>query len=55
MWTGIPGNYTNPDAPAALAEVRKLVDSGEYAEATKAAVKLSDHPSDVRLLVLSLA
>ncbi|WRX14061.1 Glycosyl hydrolase family 95 [Theobroma cacao] len=47
LWTGIPGNYTNPDAPAALAEVRKLVDSGEYAEATKAAVKLSDHPSDV--------
>ncbi|KAK6253478.1 hypothetical protein QUC31_015198 [Theobroma cacao] len=51
LWTGIPGNYTNPDAPAALAEVRKLVDSGEYAEATKAAVKLSDHPSDVYQLL----
>ncbi|XVE93455.1 hypothetical protein REPUB_Repub01dG0194200 [Reevesia pubescens] len=47
LWTGVPGNYTNPNAPAALSEVRKLVDNREYAEATKAAVKLSDNPSDV--------
>ncbi|GFS42154.1 1,2-alpha-L-fucosidase [Actinidia rufa] len=47
LWTGIPGNYTNPDAPNALAEVRKLVDDGQYAEATTEAVKLSGNPSDV--------
>lgn len=47
LWTGIPGNYTNPNAPKALAEVRKLVDNGEYVEATKEAVKLSGDPSDV--------
>ncbi|XP_039047343.1 alpha-L-fucosidase 2-like isoform X2 [Hibiscus syriacus] len=51
LWTGVPGDYTNPDAPAALSEVRKLVDNGDYAEATKAAVKLSDHPSDVYQLL----
>ncbi|XVE49269.1 hypothetical protein DITRI_Ditri01bG0069400 [Diplodiscus trichospermus] len=51
LWTGVPGNYTNPNAPAALSEVRKLVDNGEYAEATKAAVKLSDNPSDVYQLL----
>lgn len=51
LWTGIPGNYTNPDAPAALSEVRKLVDDGKYAEATKAAVKLSADPSDVYQLL----
>lgn len=47
LWTGTPGNYTNPKAPEALAEVRKLVDNGEYVEATKEAVKLSGDPSDV--------
>ncbi|KAJ0076592.1 hypothetical protein Patl1_35282 [Pistacia atlantica] len=47
LWTGTPGNYTNPKAPEALSEVRKLVDSGKYPEATAAAVKLSDGPSDV--------
>ncbi|XP_052194670.1 alpha-L-fucosidase 2 isoform X1 [Diospyros lotus] len=51
LWTGIPGNYTNPDAPKALSEVRKLVDDGQYAEATAAAVKLSDNPSDVYQLL----
>ncbi|KAL6957584.1 alpha-L-fucosidase [Sarracenia purpurea var. burkii] len=45
LWTGIPGNYTNPDAPTALSEVRKLVDDGKYAEATTEAVKLSGNPS----------
>lgn len=47
LWTGTPGNYTNPDAPKALSEVRKLVDNGDYVAATEAAVKLSGNPSDV--------
>ncbi|KAM6540827.1 hypothetical protein CsatB_005274 [Cannabis sativa] len=51
LWTGTPGNYTNPKAPEALAEVRKLVDNGEYVEATKEAVKLSADPSDVYQLL----
>ncbi|KAE8708266.1 Alpha-L-fucosidase 2 [Hibiscus syriacus] len=51
LWTGVPGDYTDPDAPIALSEVRKLVDLGDYAEATKAAVELSGHPSDVYQLL----
>ncbi|XP_050364508.1 alpha-L-fucosidase 2 [Argentina anserina] len=51
LWTGTPGNYTNPNAPPALAEVRKLVDDGKYAEATEAAVKLCGDPSDVYQLL----
>ena len=47
LWTGTPGNYTNPNAPQALTEVRKLVDDGKYTEATEAAVKLCGDPSDV--------
>lgn len=50
LWTGTPADYTNPDAPVALREVRKLVDDGKYAEATEAAVKLSGNLSDVMLL-----
>ncbi|KAJ6424375.1 hypothetical protein OIU84_025216 [Salix udensis] len=46
LWTGIPGDYTNPNAPAALSEVRKLVDNGQYAEATTATEKLSGNQSD---------
>ncbi|KAK8659756.1 hypothetical protein V6N13_029950 [Hibiscus sabdariffa] len=51
LWTGVPADYTNPEAPAALLEVRKLVDNGDYVEATKAAVKLSGQPSDVYQLL----
>ncbi|KAL5561325.1 hypothetical protein UlMin_031072 [Ulmus minor] len=51
LWTGTPGDYTNPKAPEALAEVRKLVDNGQYVEATTAAVKLSGDPSDVYQLL----
>ncbi|KAM5549495.1 alpha-L-fucosidase 2 [Rosa sericea] len=51
LWTGTPGNYTNPNAPQALTEVRKLVDDGKYVEATEAAVKLSGDPSDVYQLL----
>ncbi|XP_065026647.1 alpha-L-fucosidase 2-like [Musa acuminata AAA Group] len=41
LWTGVPGDYTNPDAPAVLAKVRKLVDSGDYAAAAAAGFGLS--------------
>ncbi|WOL01690.1 alpha-L-fucosidase 2-like [Canna indica] len=47
LWTGAPGNYTNVDAPAVLDEVRKLVDSGDYAAASTAALGLSGLPSAV--------
>lgn len=47
LWTGTPGNYTNPNASEALSVVRKLVDAGQYAQATEEAVKLSGDPSDV--------
>ncbi|KAL8457434.1 hypothetical protein ACS0TY_035332 [Phlomoides rotata] len=47
LWTGIPGNYTDPDAPVTLSKVRKLVDNRQYEEATTAAVGLSGNPSDV--------
>ncbi|PKU59457.1 Alpha-L-fucosidase 2 [Dendrobium catenatum] len=46
LWTGVPGDYTNPDAPSVLSKVRKLVDDGQYAEATAAAFGLSDHPPE---------
>lgn len=52
LWTGTPGDYTNKDAPQALAEVRKLVDDGKYSEATTAAVKLSGDPSEVCKMLL---
>ncbi|XVE49270.1 hypothetical protein DITRI_Ditri01bG0069500 [Diplodiscus trichospermus] len=51
LWTGVPGNYTNPIAPYALSEVRNLVDSGEYAQATAAAAKLVGNPADVYQLL----
>ncbi|KAF5448221.1 hypothetical protein F2P56_028777 [Juglans regia] len=51
LWTGTPGNYTNPNAPEALSQVRKLVDNDEFTEATAAAVKLSGTPSDVYQLL----
>lgn len=47
LWTGTPGDYTNKSAPDALAEVRKLVDNGNFTKATMEAVKLSGEPSDV--------
>ncbi|KAM1106412.1 hypothetical protein ACFX13_003334 [Malus domestica] len=47
LWTGNPGNYTNPKAPEVLTEVRKLVDDGKYVEATEAAVELSGEASAV--------
>ncbi|KAL8151358.1 hypothetical protein V2J09_021166 [Rumex salicifolius] len=37
LWTGSPGNYTDPSAPEAVAEVRRLVDQAKYDEATAVA------------------
>lgn len=54
LWSGSPGNYTNPEAPKALSEVRKLVSDGQYAEATKEAVRLSGKQSAVRCVFLFL-
>ncbi|KAG6735543.1 hypothetical protein POTOM_061846 [Populus tomentosa] len=51
LWTGTPIDYTNPDAPEALAEVRNLVDSGEFAEASDAAAKLSGTNANVYQLL----
>ncbi|RYR37282.1 hypothetical protein Ahy_A09g042192 isoform F [Arachis hypogaea] len=47
LWTGTPGNYTDSTAPAALAEVRKLVDNRNYSGATEEALKLSGGPGAV--------
>jgi hypothetical protein len=30
LWTGGPGNYTNPKAPAVFSKVRNLVDNEQY-------------------------
>lgn len=51
LWTGIPGDYTDPNAPEALAEVRKLVDNGKYSKATAAAAKLTGDPSEAGYLI----
>ncbi|CAK8573887.1 unnamed protein product [Lathyrus sativus] len=51
LWTGVPGNYTDKNAPEVLAEVRKLVDDKKYPEATTAAEKLSGLPSEVYQLL----
>ncbi|XP_050212005.1 alpha-L-fucosidase 2-like [Mercurialis annua] len=51
LWTGIPGNYTNPNAPEALSKVRKLVDDGLYLEATAASEKLLGNAADVYQLL----
>ncbi|XP_071714997.1 alpha-L-fucosidase 2-like [Rutidosis leptorrhynchoides] len=51
IWTGSPGNYTNPDVPKALSKVRKLVDDGKYAEATASAVNLSGESSNAYQLL----
>ncbi|CAI0472114.1 unnamed protein product [Linum tenue] len=45
LWTGVPGTYSDPNAPAALSVVRKLVSSGLYPEASAEAIKLSGTPS----------
>ncbi|PNX95977.1 alpha-L-fucosidase 2-like protein, partial [Trifolium pratense] len=47
LWTGIPGNYTDKNAPEALAVVRKLVDDRKYSDASIAAKKLTGGPTDV--------
>ncbi|ONM00983.1 Alpha-L-fucosidase 2 [Zea mays] len=47
LWTGGPGNYTNPNAPAVLSKVRSLVENGKYPEATSAAYDLSGDQTQV--------
>ncbi|KAG1342028.1 putative Alpha-L-fucosidase 2 [Cocos nucifera] len=47
LWTGVPGNYTDPNAPAVLSKVRELVDNGQYSEASLAAFGLFGHPTEV--------
>ncbi|CAL1397274.1 unnamed protein product [Linum trigynum] len=47
LWTGVPGDYTDPNAPAALSEVRKLVANGQFADASAEALKLSGKGSEV--------
>ncbi|KAG8091509.1 hypothetical protein GUJ93_ZPchr0012g18894 [Zizania palustris] len=47
LWTGGPGNYTNPKAPSVLSKVRNLVNRGQYAEATAAAYDLSGDQTQV--------
>ncbi|XP_057247686.1 alpha-L-fucosidase 2-like isoform X1 [Beta vulgaris subsp. vulgaris] len=39
LWRDIPGNYTDPNTPRVLANVRKLVNNGNYSEATVLADK----------------
>ncbi|KAL9264738.1 Alpha-L-fucosidase 2-like protein [Drosera capensis] len=52
LWTGTPGDYADPNASQAVEEVRKLVDDGNYSEATSVAdTKLSGNPSDVYQLL----
>lgn len=50
LWTGGPGNYTNPKAPTVLSEVRSLVDKGLYPEATAVAYGLSGDETQVHIL-----
>ena len=50
LWTGGPGNYTNPKAPSVLSNVRSLVDKGQYAEATTVAYDLSGDQTQVHIL-----
>ncbi|KAJ6948900.1 hypothetical protein NC651_003034 [Populus alba x Populus x berolinensis] len=40
LWTGTPTDFTDPAIPQALSEVRNLVDSGKFSEATKAAARM---------------
>lgn len=54
LWTGTPGDYADPDAPITLSRVRKLVDDGQFAEATAVAANLSGTPSDVSCCLTSI-
>jgi hypothetical protein len=55
LWTGAPGSYTDPDAPAALAAVRELVDQGRFADATAAATRLFGGQSEVTYIQITEA
>jgi alpha-L-fucosidase 2 len=47
LWTGIPGDYTDKNAPEELAKVRKLVDDRKYSEASIEATKLTGGSTEV--------
>ncbi|CAN6449728.1 unnamed protein product [Victoria cruziana] len=47
LWTGVPGEYTDPRVPDILSHVRELVEDGQYFEATQAANGLMDRPPEV--------
>ncbi|CAI0471873.1 unnamed protein product [Linum tenue] len=47
LWTGAPGNYTDPDAPKALAQVRNLVHEAQFVQATQASAGLFGGPTQV--------
>ncbi|KAK2405119.1 alpha-L-fucosidase [Trifolium repens] len=47
LWTGVPANYTDKNAPEALAKVRKLVDDRKYSEASIEATKLTGGSTEV--------
>ncbi|KAL9231709.1 hypothetical protein vseg_006901 [Gypsophila vaccaria] len=52
LWTGSPRNYTDLKAPKGLADVRKLVNAGNYSGATALAdTQLSGAASDVYKLL----
>ncbi|XP_020241025.1 alpha-L-fucosidase 2 isoform X2 [Asparagus officinalis] len=47
LWTGMPGDYTNRQSPVVVSNVRKLVDNGQFVEASLAANGLLGHLSEV--------
>nr|CAB3457545.1 unnamed protein product [Digitaria exilis] len=47
LWTGAPGSYTDPEAPAALVVVRELVNQERFSDATAAATRLFGGQSEV--------
>ncbi|KQK16351.1 hypothetical protein BRADI_1g28366v3 [Brachypodium distachyon] len=47
LWTGVPGNYTDPSVPSAVAVVRKLVHDRQFVDATNAASGLYGGPTEV--------
>ena len=48
LWDGYERDYTNPEARAALDEVRELLFAGKNAEATEAAARMMGDPCQIR-------
>ncbi|KAI4318422.1 hypothetical protein MLD38_032126 [Melastoma candidum] len=51
LWTGTPGDYTNPNALKALPGIRDLVDNCRFTEANAAAYSLLGEPAEVYQLL----